>query len=241
MPPTTYYTWKATTTASARSQHAGVLLFLGAMTLLCVYGISSQANADGSYVGTRRKVPPPSLALSAPLIFIAVYSVTYDINRNIVCSGSMDGTVRIWDLYNGQCRYTLSGHTSLVGLLSLSSSYLVSGSADSTIRVWKLDTGDLYSVFAGEHKGAVTCLYHDDHKLLAGRDGSLEIWDLRTSPDTPPRKMLDVVGVWQVVCKGKWCAAGNSRGDGTMLDIWDLGNEGHGNSDEESTDDEVED
>ena len=70
-----------------------------------------------------------------------MYSVVLDINRNLACSGSMDGTVRVWNLSTGQCQHILAGHTSLVGLLGLSPSYLVSAAADSTLRVWDPDTG----------------------------------------------------------------------------------------------------
>lgn len=49
-----------------------------------------------------------------------VYSVVLDPTRNQACSGSMDGTVRVWNLSTGQCAHTLTGHTSLVGLLGLS-------------------------------------------------------------------------------------------------------------------------
>ena len=149
-----------------------------------------------------------------------VYSVVLDINRNIACSGSMDGTVRVWDLNTGQCRHTLTGHTSLVGLLGLSPSCLVSAAADSTLRVWDPESGELRHTLAA-HNGAITCFQHDEFKVLSGSDGTLKMWDIRDG--TEVRDLLTgIAGVWQVVFEGRWCVAASNRGDATMIDVWDF-------------------
>jgi F-box and WD-40 domain protein CDC4 len=152
-----------------------------------------------------------------------VYSVVYDPSRNQACSGSMDGTVRIWNLNNGQCQHTLIGHTSLVGLLGLSPSSLVSAAADSTLRIWDPATGELRHALSG-HTGAITCFQHDEFKVLSGSDGTLKMWDVRDGQQV--RDLLTgVVGVWQVVFEGRWCVAASNRNDQTMLDVWDFGAE----------------
>jgi F-box and WD-40 domain protein CDC4 len=153
-----------------------------------------------------------------------VYSVVLDLNRNIACSGSMDGTVRIWNLRNGQCQHTLTGHTSLVGLLGLSPSYLVSAAADSTLHIWDPDTGELRHTLAA-HAGAITCFQHDEFKVLSGSDGTLKMWNIRDG--TVVRDLLTGInGVWQVVFEGRCCVAASNRNATTMLDIWDFGTEG---------------
>lgn len=150
-----------------------------------------------------------------------VYSVVIDPTRNQACSGSMDGTVRIWNLKNGQCQHTLTGHTSLVGLLGISPSFLVSAAADSTLRVWDIDTGELRHVLAA-HTGAITCFQHDEFKVLSGSDGTLKMWNIRDG--TPVRDLLTgITGVWQVVFEGRWCVAASNRNDTTVLDVWDFG------------------
>ena len=156
-----------------------------------------------------------------------VYSVVLDLNRNIACSGSMDGTVRIWNLRNGQCQHTLTGHTSLVGLLGLSPSYLVSAAADSTLRIWDPDTGELRHALAA-HAGAITCFQHDEFKVLSGSDGTLKMWNIRDG--TVVRDLLTGInGVWQVVFEGRCCVAASNRNTTTMLDVWDFGTEGDDN------------
>ena len=159
------------------------------------------------------------------LMFMAslVYSVVLDLNRNIACSGSMDGTVRIWNLRDGQCQHTLTGHTSLVGLLGLSPSSLVSAAADSTLRIWDPDTGELRHTLAA-HAGAITCFQHDEFKVLSGSDGTLKMWNIRDG--TVVRDLLTGInGVWQVVFEGRCCVAASNRNATTMLDVWDFGTE----------------
>ena len=117
----------------------------------------------------------------------------------------------------------LTGHTSLVGLLGLSASHLVSAAADSTLRIWDPDTGEMKHTLAA-HNGAITCFQHDEFKVLSGSDGTLKMWDIRDG--SVVRDLLTgIVGVWQVVFEGRWCAAASNREDGTVLDIWDFGTE----------------
>ena len=150
-----------------------------------------------------------------------VYSVVLDPTRHQACSGSMDGTVRVWNLRTGACQHTLTGHTSLVGLLGLSPSYLVSAAADSTLRIWDPDTGKLKHTLAA-HTGAITCFQHDEFKVLSGSDGNLKMWDIREG--VVVRDLLtSITGVWQVVFEGRWCVAASNTGDATMLDVWDFG------------------
>jgi F-box and WD-40 domain protein CDC4 len=133
----------------------------------------------------------------------------------------MDGTVRIWNLRTGQCRYTLAGHSSLVGLLGLSPSHLVSAAADSTLRIWDPDTGELRQTLAA-HTGAITCFQHDEFKVLSGSDGTLKMWDVRDG--SVVRDLLTgITGVWQVVFEGRWCVAASNRTEATVLDVWDFG------------------
>ena len=135
----------------------------------------------------------------------------------------MDMTIRLWNLQTGQCQHTLTGHTSLVGILRLSCSHLVSAAADSTLRIWDPDTGKLQNILNG-HGGAITCFQHDEAKLVSGSDGTLKLWNLRDG--TVIKDLITgVTGVWNVVFDGRWCAAASNRDGDTMLDIWDFSND----------------
>ncbi|KAJ2923691.1 hypothetical protein H1R20_g13399, partial [Candolleomyces eurysporus] len=166
-------------------------------------------------------LPTPYFSQLIHNFTVIVYSVVLDLGRNQACSGSMDGTVRVWDLRTGDCRHTLTGHTSLVGLLGLSPSHLVSAAADSTLRIWDPDSGELQCTLAA-HTGAITCFQHDEFKVLSGSNGNLKMWNIRDG--TVVRDLLTgTKDVWQVVFEGRWCVAASDRQHTTVLDIWDFG------------------
>ncbi|RLI14983.1 protein kinase, partial [Candidatus Bathyarchaeota archaeon] len=58
-----------------------------------------------------------------------------------VVSGSVDNTLRLWDIEKGNCTRVFKGHTDLVFCLSFSPDgrYVVSGSKDKTLSLWELD------------------------------------------------------------------------------------------------------
>ncbi|KIM28634.1 hypothetical protein M408DRAFT_308049 [Serendipita vermifera MAFF 305830] len=121
-----------------------------------------------------------------------------------------------------QCVHVLTGHTSLVGLLGLSYSYLVSAATDSTIRVWDPPSGELLHTLAA-HTGPITCLQHDEFKILSGSSGTLKMWDIRDG--TNVRTFLaGTNGIRQVAFDGRWCVAAPNRHEGTFIDVWDFGN-----------------
>lgn len=151
--------------------------------------------------------------------------------RNQVYSGSMESTIRIWDLVSGECVHVLTDHTSLVSLLGLSHSYLVSAAADSTIRVWDPSGGKLLHTLVG-HIGTIPCFQHDEFKILGGSNGGITIWDIRDG--TKIQDLLTGVDrVWQVVFDGRWCIAASSRHNSTFLDVWDFGHQVVGDDDED--------
>lgn len=219
-------TWQGMSMLFVLSLLEDVLWFPGAMIAPYESGTSSRGPVNGFSLVTATKVIHDTTKLKASTHTSVVYSVVLDPVRNQACSGSMDGTVRVWNIRNGQCRFTLSGHTSLVGLLGLSSSALVSAAADSTLRIWDPDTGTLRHTLAA-HTGAITCFQHDEFKVLSGSDGTLKMWDVRDG--TVVRDLLSgVTGMWQVVFEGRWCVAASNQSGRAVLDVWDFGHEDDG-------------
>ncbi|GAA6619659.1 NB-ARC domain-containing protein [Scytonema sp. NUACC26] len=66
-----------------------------------------------------------------------------DSEYGYLASGSLDRTVKIWDVRTGQCLKTLQGHTNQVSSVAFSSDgqILASSSTDETIELWDVRSG----------------------------------------------------------------------------------------------------
>ena len=69
-----------------------------------------------------------------------------------VVSGSLDTSIRVWDVETGNCIHTLTGHQSLTSGMELKDNILVSGNADSTVKIWDIKTGQCLQTLQGKRK-----------------------------------------------------------------------------------------
>lgn len=79
----------------------------------------------------------------------SVYTVQFSPNGKWLASGSLDKTVRVWDLKNTSETRCLKQHNLNVSSLSWSpnSKFLLSGSYDSTVSLWAMETGQAFQQF----------------------------------------------------------------------------------------------
>ena len=108
---------------------------------------------------------------------VTCLAVTSD-NKFLV-SGSLDNTVRIWDIQKKTQEAALKGHTSYVTCLAITSNnhFIISGSSDSTIRIWSIlhkKQEDILQIKSGYVKAlAIT----SDSKYIVSADGRIiRIW-----------------------------------------------------------------
>ncbi|MCK4869435.1 MAG: c-type cytochrome, partial [Alphaproteobacteria bacterium] len=112
----------------------------------------------------------------------AVNSVAFTPDGRQAVSGSVDETVRVWDLANGKELASWYGHAgSIIGIaISANEKLVASGGIDKTVRIWHLASGKIVHAMAG-HEGPVWSLsFTPDGRLLlsAGADGIVRIWDV---------------------------------------------------------------
>jgi WD40 repeat protein len=107
------------------------------------------------------------------------------------CAASPDGTllacayvvglVRIWNVFTGDARAVLEGHTAVVRACCFApdGGWLASASDDHTVRLWDLATGGCRAVLEGHQTAVWACAIAPDGSWLASGDahGVIRIWD----------------------------------------------------------------
>ena len=60
------------------------------------------------------------------------------ISSSSFASGSFDKTIKIWDIYNFECIYTILGHKDLILIIiRIKTGEIISCSNDHEIKIWK--------------------------------------------------------------------------------------------------------
>ncbi|KAH9483781.1 putative E3 ubiquitin ligase complex SCF subunit sconB [Psilocybe cubensis] len=94
----------------------------------------------------------------------------------ILISGSLDNTIKLWDIETGQAMRTYFGHIEGVWAVASDKMRLVSGSHDRTIKVWSRDKESCNSTLIG-HEAAVSCIGLAEDKIVSGSDDcTIKIW-----------------------------------------------------------------
>jgi len=96
--------------------------------------------------------------------------------KPVLVSGSLDNTVKLWDIETGKATRTYFGHIEGVWAVASDKMRLVSGSHDRTIKVWSRDSEKCLATLI-EHQAAVCCLALSEDKIVSGSDDkTIKIW-----------------------------------------------------------------
>ena len=108
----------------------------------------------------------------------------------LLASGSIDGTILLWDVTTRTTTATLKGHTEVVSSVSFSpdGTILASGSLDDTILLWDIATENA-TLLEGHTDDVVSVSFSPDGMLLSSgsEDGTILLWDMSPyiTPQTP--------------------------------------------------------
>jgi WD40 repeat protein len=108
-------------------------------------------------------------------------AVVYSPDGDLIASGgTMDSTLRLWNLGDGSLRLIFEGHAGPITSVAYSPDgrTIASGSADKTVRLWSVADGRLLHTLEGHTDTVTGVAYSPDRQSLASAslDGSLRIW-----------------------------------------------------------------
>ncbi|GAA6010067.1 hypothetical protein JCM10207_007543 [Rhodosporidiobolus poonsookiae] len=115
----------------------------------------------------------------------AVFCVAWSPRGDLVASGGMDETVRIWDVQKGTCMRVLPAHSEPVSAVQFSrdGTMVVSGSWDGYIRIWDNSTGQCLKTLANDDNVPLANVrFTPNSKLLftSTLDSTIRLWDYQT-------------------------------------------------------------
>lgn len=97
-------------------------------------------------------------------------------------SACRDGTLKVWDLSNGQLIYTLMGHQEAVNCCAVFAhgARAISGSGDHTLKVWDLSKRQELYTMQGHGDWVYCCsVFAKNTRAISGSgDHTLKVWDL---------------------------------------------------------------
>mmetsp|Transcript_10874 Transcript_10874/g.34604 ORF Transcript_10874/g.34604 Transcript_10874/m.34604 type:complete len:495 (+) Transcript_10874:232-1716(+) len=87
----------------------------------------------------------------------------------VLASASFDATIKLWDVENGSCLYSLTKHTDPVYSVAFSPTgeYLASGSFDRCLHIWSVKDGSLIKTFRGSGGIFEVCWNKEGDKVAA--------------------------------------------------------------------------
>ncbi|KAJ2464008.1 ubiquitin-binding SDF ubiquitin ligase complex subunit met30 [Coemansia sp. RSA 2322] len=100
-------------------------------------------------------------------------------SKPFMISGSLDSTMRVWDIETGECVDTIFGHVEGIWSMAFDSLRVVSGSNDGIVKVW--DTSSHACLFTLQASAAaINCVAISDTRIVVGdNEGSARIYDFR--------------------------------------------------------------
>lgn len=155
-----------------------------------------------------------------------VTSVAFSSDSRTLASGSVDTTVRLWDVVTDTHKATFTGHTE--GVMSVAFSpdgrTLASGSDDNTIILWDVDTGDPRTTIMAHTNGINDVAFSPDGKVLAScgyrDDSTVKLWDVDTG-DSKATFVAHTYGVSDIAFSPDGRTLASCGWDGTIL-LWDM-------------------
>jgi WD40 repeat protein len=156
----------------------------------------------------------------------AVAGVVHVLGGHRMMTGSLDGSLRVWDLQSGkQIGNDWQDGESAVYVVGLSpdGKKVASGSGDGAVRLWDVDTEKVIAKWVGHTRIAYcVCWSRDGARVVSGaNDGTARVWDVEGGK-TVLAIETGFSDVWAVIYSPDMTMiATGGRGREASLKIWD--------------------
>jgi WD40 repeat protein/serine/threonine protein kinase len=120
----------------------------------------------------------------------AVEAVCFSPDWKYLASGSIDNTIKLWDVKTGKCLRTFTrprhmlSRTGIVSSVSYSPDgrFVASGSSEGNVELWGTVTGEYLPLLVAHRAGVRSVCFSPDGKLLAscGDDYTVNLWDMES-------------------------------------------------------------
>lgn len=121
-----------------------------------------------------------------------VTSAVFNPDGSQIASASWDGTVKLWNVANGQETATLRGHAARVDHVAFSPDGALIASADDegAVKLWNAVTGQETAILEGHTKTVTSIAFSPDGMWLASAsfDETVKLWNPKTGIETATLK-----------------------------------------------------
>ncbi|KAJ2880221.1 ubiquitin-binding SDF ubiquitin ligase complex subunit met30 [Coemansia asiatica] len=124
-------------------------------------------------------LPRPSLSSSSATKGKGRSANDEDEQRPFMITGSLDSTMRVWNIETGECLNTIFGHVEGIWSMTFDSLRIVSGANDGSVKIWDTSSNACLHTFHTS-SAAVNCVALSDTRVVVGdNDGNVRIYDFR--------------------------------------------------------------
>jgi WD40 repeat protein len=138
---------------------------------------------------------PESVRIKEPGLLAEITSVAFSPDGQAIAVGSVNSTVKLWNLKTGQVVRTFSWQPSTLGIATIASDTPIAFSPDGqaiavgmnngSIKLWHPQTGQLIRILKGHSESVLSVAFSPDGKMLASgsQDRTIKLWDWKSGQE----------------------------------------------------------